>query len=133
MDAPSTTTFLKFCKFQLVINVAAVVVSALAPFFGIEEPLKVTHLLFVNLVMDGLGAIMLGNEPALEKKYMHEKPRRRDESIISKSMMAQIVTMGLWLTILSFAYLKLDVPWLLCQRRTIAVVLFCIIYRQRFI
>lgn len=54
---------LKFCKFQLVINVTAVIVSAIAPFFGVEEPLKVTHLLFVNLVMDGLGAIMLGNEP----------------------------------------------------------------------
>ena len=64
---------LKFCKFQLVINVAAVVVSAIAPFFGVEEPLKVTHLLFVNLVMDGLGAIMLGNEPAREH-YMSEKP-----------------------------------------------------------
>jgi magnesium-transporting ATPase (P-type) len=96
---------LKFCKFQLVINVAAVVVSAIAPFFGVEEPLKVTHLLFVNLVMDGLGAIMLGNEPALEE-YMHEKPRRRDESIVSKPMMAQIVIMGLWLVIVSFVYLK---------------------------
>ncbi len=97
---------LKFCKFQLVINVAAVVVSAIAPFFGVEEPLKVTHLLFVNLVMDGLGAIMLGNEPALEK-YMNEKPRRRDESIISKKMMAQILTMGAWLTVVSFVYPKL--------------------------
>ena len=97
---------LKFCKFQLVINVAAVVVSAIAPFFGVEEPLKVTHLLCVNLVMDGLGAIMLGNEPAL-KKYMDEKPRRRDESIVSKKMMAQIVTMGAWLVVLSFLYLKL--------------------------
>ena len=96
---------LKFCKFQLVINVAAVVVSAIAPFFGVEEPLKVTHLLFVNLVMDSLGAIMLGNEPAL-KKYMTEKPRRRDESIVSKKMLAQIVTMGLWLTAVSFVYLK---------------------------
>ena len=96
---------LKFCKFQPAINVAAVIVSAIAPFFGVEEPLKVTHLLFVNLVMDGLGAIMLGNEPALEK-YMGEKPRRRDESIISKKMMAQILTMGAWLTIVSFVYLK---------------------------
>ncbi|MBQ3009870.1 MAG: cation-transporting P-type ATPase, partial [Oscillospiraceae bacterium] len=96
---------LKFCKFQLVINVAAVVVSAIAPFFGIEEPLKVTHLLFVNLVMDGLGAIMLGNEPALER-YMTEAPRRRDESIVSKPMMIQIVTMGMWLTVLSFVFLK---------------------------
>lgn len=97
---------LKFCKFQLVINVAAVVVSAIAPFFGVEEPLKVTHLLFVNLVMDGLGAIMLGNEPALEK-YMLEKPRRRNESIVSRKMMAQIGIMGAWLTILSFTFLKL--------------------------
>lgn len=97
---------LKFCKFQLVINVAAVVVSAISPFFGIEEPLKVTHLLFVNLVMDGLGAIMLGNEPALEK-YMLEKPRRRDERIVSKKMFTQIVIMGIWLTVLSFLFLKL--------------------------
>ncbi len=97
---------LKFCKFQLVINVAAVVVSAVAPFFGIEEPLKVTHLLFVNLVMDGLGAIMLGNEPAL-KEYMAEKPRRRDESLVSRQMMMQIVIMGGWLTVTSFLFLKL--------------------------
>ena len=98
---------LKFCKFQLVINVAAVVVSAIAPFFGVDEPLKVTHLLFVNLVMDGLGAIMLGNEPAKEK-YMEEAPRRRDESIVSKKMMAQILTMGAWLVVISFAFLKLS-------------------------
>ena len=97
---------LKFCKFQLVINVAAVVVSAVAPFFGVEEPLKVTHLLFVNLVMDGLGAIMLGDEPAL-KEYMTEKPRRRDESIVSGKMMTQILIMGAWLTFISFLFLKL--------------------------
>ncbi len=97
---------LKFCKFQLVINVAAVLVSALSPFFGIVEPLKVTHLLFVNLVMDSLGAIMLGNEPALEK-YMKDKPRRRDESIISKAMAIQILITALWITIVSFAFLKI--------------------------
>ena len=38
---------------------------------------------------------------------MTEKPRRRDESIVSKKMMAQILTMGAWLTVLSFLYLKL--------------------------
>lgn len=97
---------LKFCKFQLVINVAAVIVSAIAPFFGIDEPLKVTHLLFVNLVMDGLGAIMLGNEPAMDK-YMKEKPRKRDESIISKPMMTQILVMAAWLIVVSFVFLKL--------------------------
>lgn len=97
---------LKFCKFQLAINVTAVVVSAIAPFFGVEEPLKVTHLLFVNLVMDGLGAIMLGNEPAL-KKYMDENPRRRDESIVNRKMMTQILVASAWLSLISFLYLKL--------------------------
>ena len=96
---------LKFCKFQLVINVAAVVVSAIAPFFGVDEPLKVTHLLVVKQVMDGLGAMMLGNEPAKEE-YMAEAPRKRDESIVSKKMMGQILTMGIWLTVVSFIYLK---------------------------
>ena len=98
----------KFCKSQLVINVTAVIVSAISPFFGIVEPLKVTHLLFINLVMDSLGAIMLGNEPALEK-YMLEKPRRRDESIISKAMAVQILVMAFWLTIVSFCFLKMPV------------------------
>ena len=95
---------LKFCRFQLVINIAAVVVSAVAPFFGIIEPLRVTHLLFINLVMDSLGAIMLGNEPAHES-YMREKPRRRDAGLITPEMSAQIVWMGTWLIILSFVFL----------------------------
>ena len=96
---------LKFCRFQLMINVAAVVVTAASPFFDIVEPLKVTHLLFVNLVMDSLGALMLGNEPALER-YMREKPRRRDENLISGPMASQILVMAGWLVIVSFAFLK---------------------------
>lgn len=98
---------LKFCKFQLMINVAAVVVTACSPFFGITEPLRVVHLLFINLVMDSLGAIMLGNEPAVED-YMKEKPRRRDESVISKSMGIQILFMAAWLIVISFVFLKVS-------------------------
>ena len=63
-----------------------------------------THLLFINLVMDSLGAIMLGNEPAHES-YMREKPRRRDAGLITPEMSAQIVWMGTWLVILSFVFL----------------------------
>lgn len=96
---------LKFVKFQLTINVAAVLVSALLPFFGIEEALTVTHLLFVNLCMDSLGALLLGQEPP-EESYMLEKPRRRDESIISKNMGIQFVFMGLFLFAASIIYFK---------------------------
>lgn len=97
---------LKFVKFQLTINVAAVLVSALLPFFGIEEALTVTHLLFVNLCMDSLGALLLGQEPP-EESYMLEKPRRRDESIISKNMAVQFVFMGLFLFVSSILYFKI--------------------------
>lgn len=102
------TNILKFCKMQLVINVAAVVVSAICPFIGIESPLKVTHLLWINLCMDSLASIMFAGEPALEK-YMRQKPRRRDESIISKPMALQIGVMGGWLTLLSILWFKLPV------------------------
>ena len=97
---------LKFCKMQLVINVAAVLVSAISPFIGIEAPLKVTHLLWINLCMDSLASIMFATEPAL-KKYLRDKPRRRDESIVSKQMALQIGIMGLWLTALSILWFKL--------------------------
>lgn len=99
---------LKFCKMQLVINVAAVLVSAIAPFIGIEAPLKVTHLLWINLCMDSLASIMFAGEPALQK-YMRDKPRKRDESIISKGMANQILVMGGWLTIMSILWFKLPI------------------------
>lgn len=94
---------LKFCKFQLAINVGAVLVSAILPFLGVESPLTVCHLLFVNLCMDSLGAMLLGQEPALEK-YMTEKPRRRDESIVNKKMFAQFTFMGVYMLISSLVY-----------------------------
>ena len=97
---------LKLCKMQLVINVAAVLVSAISPFIGIDSPLKVTHLLWINLCMDSLASIMFAGEPAL-KKYMNDKPRRRDESIISKPMAIQILIMSGWLTIMSLLWFKL--------------------------
>ena len=100
---------LKFCKMQLVINVAAVIVSAICPFIGIEQaPLKVTHLLWINLCMDSLASIMFAGEPALEE-YMRQKPRRRDESIISKKMAIQIGVMGGWLTFLSILWFKVPI------------------------
>ena len=97
---------LKFIKFQLTINVAAVAVSAISPFFGVEEPLKNTHILWINLVMDGLGALALGAEPAL-KKYMSEKPKSRTQSLVNKNMMSQVLCAGAWLGVISFAFLKL--------------------------
>ena len=97
---------LKFIKFQLTINVAAVAVNAISPFIGIEQPLSITHILWINLIMDGLGALALGAEPAL-KKYMKEKPKLRTQGIVSRKMMGQVLFAGGWVTIISFLFLKL--------------------------
>ncbi|MGL4742354.1 MAG: cation-translocating P-type ATPase [Sarcina sp.] len=96
---------LKFIKFQLTINVAAVAVSAIAPFLNLEQPLSITHILWINLIMDGLGALALGSEPALQK-YMKERPKSRTQSIVSKKMMGQVLFAGIWITIISFIFLK---------------------------
>ncbi len=99
---------LKFCKFQLILNIAAVVISAISPFFGIIAPLKVVHFLFINLIVDSLGAIMFGKEPAL-KQYMKEKPRRKDENIVSKEMFVQILVDAFWIIFISYCFLKMNI------------------------
>lgn len=99
---------LKFCKFQVILNISAVVITAISPFFGIIAPLKVVHFLFINLIVDSLGAIMFGKEPAL-KQYMKERPRRKDENIISKEMFVQILVDAFWIIFVSYCFLKLDV------------------------
>ena len=97
---------LKFCKFQLSINVGAVLISALLPFIGIEAPLTVTHLLFVNLVMDTMGALLLGQEPA-DIAYLKEAPRRRDDKIVSMKMFTQFVITGIYMFAMSVAWFML--------------------------
>ena len=96
---------LKFCKFQLAINVGAVLTSAILPFFGIEEALNVMQLLFVNLCMDTCASLALGQEPAFEK-YMKEPPKRRNQSIVDKAMFVQFTTIGMVFTAFALVYFK---------------------------
>lgn len=96
----------KFIVFQLTINVAAVLISFICPLIGIANPLSVIQILWVNLVMDTLAALAFGGEPALAR-YMKEKPKRRNEPIISKYMMSQIITGAGWTFILSAVMLIL--------------------------
>lgn len=96
----------KFLIFQLTVNVSAVAICFLAPFLGIEQPISILSLLYINLVMDTLAALAFGNEPALQR-YMDEKPIKRDESILSGKMASQILTVGAYIIIGSLAVLFL--------------------------
>ena len=90
----------KFIIFQLTINVSAVLISFVSPLLGIVNPLSIIQILWINLVMDTLAALAFGGEPALEK-FMKEKPKKRDENIISKDMWSSILTGSLWIFALS--------------------------------
>ncbi|MDE7230589.1 MAG: calcium-translocating P-type ATPase, PMCA-type [Oscillospiraceae bacterium] len=96
----------KFIIFQLTINVAAVLISFICPLINVESPLNVIQILWVNLVMDTLAALAFGGEPPLER-FMKEKPKRRNEPIISKYMMSEIIIGAGWTFILSCAMLVL--------------------------
>ena len=94
----------KFIIFQLTINVSAVLISFIMPLLGMENPLTIIQILWVNLVMDTLAALAFGGEPAL-KRYMKEQPKRRDESIVSKSMWSEIIIGAIWTTAMGLTLL----------------------------
>lgn len=96
----------KFIIFQLTINVAAVLISFICPLLNLESPLNVIQILWVNLVMDTLAALAFGGEPPLER-FMREKPKRRNEPIISRYMMSEIIVGAAWTFILSLTILIL--------------------------
>jgi P-type Ca2+ transporter type 2C len=94
----------KFIIFQLTVNLAAVATVFLGPFFGIDFPLTIIQLLWINIIMDTLAAIAFGGEPALER-VMKAQPIRRDENIVSKYMASSIITGGLYITLVSIFFL----------------------------
>jgi calcium-translocating P-type ATPase len=97
----------KFIVFQLTINVSAVLINFVAPLLGKENPLTITQILWVNLVMDTLAALAFGGEPALHR-FMQEKPKRRDEKIVSGAMWSAIMTSAVWTFLVSAVFLFTD-------------------------
>ena len=97
----------KFLIFQLTVNVAAILVAFLGPFFGIDLPLTMTQLLWVNIVMDTLAAFAFSGEAAL-KRYMNEKPIPKDESLISGDMWSAILIDGIFMALISIYFLTSD-------------------------
>ncbi|MBS4538724.1 calcium-translocating P-type ATPase, PMCA-type [Clostridium sp. D2Q-11] len=97
----------KFIVYQLTVNIAAVLIAFVGPFIGIEFPLTMTQMLWVNLVMDTFAALAFGGEPPLDK-YMDEMPKTRDESIINKYMWSSIITNAIVIGGLSIFFLISD-------------------------
>ena len=95
----------KFIIVQLTINFCAISLSIICPFIGIDTPVTVIQMLWVNMVMDTLAGLAFAYEPPLIE-YMKESPKKRDESIINKYMISEIVFTGLYSALLCLLFLK---------------------------
>ena len=96
----------KFIVFQLTMNLCAVGVSLIAPFIGIDTPVTVTQMLWINIIMDTLGGLAFAGEPPLPR-YMREPPKARTEPILSREMLNQILATGAYTIVLCTAFLKM--------------------------
>lgn len=95
----------KFIIFQLTINLCAVSLSIIGPFIGVETPVTVIQMLWINMIMDTLAGIAFSYEPTL-KEYMMEKPKKKTENIINKYMYGEILFTGLYSSLLYIFFLK---------------------------
>lgn len=94
----------KFIIFQLTINLCAVSLSIIGPFIGIETPVTIVQMLWINMIMDTLAGIAFSYEPPL-KSYMNEPPKKKEESIINKYMYGEILFTGIYSSILCLIFL----------------------------
>ena len=98
----------KFIIFQLTVNFCAISLSIIGPFIGVNTPITVIQMLWVNMVMDTFAGLAFSYEPPL-LEYMDEQPKEKNESILNKYMINQIVTMGLYSSVLCILFLKIPV------------------------
>jgi len=92
----------KFIKYTMSSNSGEIWVLFLAPFLGLPVPLLPIHILWINLVTDGLPGLALTAEPA-ERGIMQRPPRPPDESIFAGGMWQHMVWVGLLIGAVSLA------------------------------
>lgn len=100
----------RFLFFQLVVNVAALLLVLGGSIIGTEMPLTVTQILWVNLIMDTFAALALASLPP-SHEVMNDKPRKATDFIINKGMAFGILFCGIAFFIVMFAML------IYCERR----------------
>ena len=100
----------RFLFFQLVVNVAALLLVLGGAFIGTEMPLTVTQILWVNLIMDTFAALALASLPP-SHEVMKEAPRKASAFIVTKSMGRGILFCGIVFFLVMFAFL------VYCERR----------------
>ena len=96
----------RFIVFQMVINICACLVVLTGAFTGIDSPLNVTQMLWVNLIMDTFAAMALSSLPP-DPRVMSEEPRGPKSHIINRNMLYYIFGVGLFFFIILAGFWQL--------------------------
>ena len=94
----------KFLVYQLTMNLCAVSVSIIGPFIGIDTPVTVMQMLWINIIMDTLAGMAFSGEPPLPE-FMKEAPKRREEPVLNRAMTQQIFFDGIFTVALCLFFL----------------------------
>ncbi len=95
----------KFIVFQLTMNLCAAGISVIGPFIGVDTPVTVIQMLWINLIMDTLAGLAFAGEPPLPE-YMGEAPPPRTEAVLNGDMIRQILFGGGYTLLLCVLFLK---------------------------
>ena len=95
----------KFIIFQLTINLCAISISIIGPFIGVNTPVTVIQMLWINMIMDTFAGIAFSYETPLDS-YMKEKPKSKNEKIMNYYMYSEIIFTGMYSSLLCIAFLK---------------------------
>ena len=96
----------KFIKYILTGNTAEIWSIFLAPILGMPIPLLPVHILWMNLITDGLPALALAAEKG-EERSMHIPPRKPDESVFANGLGAHILWVGIFI-----GFITLSTQWI---------------------
>ena len=96
----------RFILFQMTINICACLIVLIGACTGLDSPLTVTQMLWVNLIMDTFAAMALSSLPA-DERVLNASPRKSEAFIIDRSMLVRIVWVGLAFFIILFGVWQL--------------------------
>lgn len=96
----------RFILFQMTINICACLIVLFGAFMGLDSPLNVTQMLWVNLIMDTFAAMALSSLPP-DSRVMSFPPRKRNSHIIDRDMIKSILGVGLLFFVFLFGLWQL--------------------------
>jgi len=100
--------FQRFIQFQLTVNIIAFLIAIISQVLNFDMPFTTIQLLWINIIMDGPPALVLGLEP-IRNNVFNRKPVDRNSSIITKTMITSIILNAIYVTSILFIQMKYNI------------------------